>query len=183
MTSTDEEELLKILEAHGQQFMESFSSEGSKKRKIQRDPSPPRKKVQHNPLTDDDDEDEDEEEWLGISGGFDDDSQSGSEDEGMYEADMFDIQLKNVLDFEQDDDGFTGESSNPQTNVTVFADFSSTKTLPSVASKAQMKAFMVSYTAQRRLTDLHAPASPPKCPRSGKIYPTLLQNKKKPRKS
>lgn len=55
--------------------------------------------------------------------------------------------FENCLDFEQDDDGFTGESSNHQTNVTVFTDVSSKKTTLNVVSKAQMKAFMVSYGA------------------------------------
>lgn len=79
MTTPNETDLLKILEAHGQQFLNSFPGESSKKRKIDLDPSPPRKKTQHIPLGADEEE---EEEWLGISESTDEESRSGSEDDG-----------------------------------------------------------------------------------------------------
>lgn len=97
MTSTNEDDLLKILQAHGQQFLDSFSDEtsDSKKRKINLSPLPPRKKIQHTPSSTDNEDDE--EEWLGIAGGSDYARQLGSEDDGgIYWIAMLDIHLNNV---------------------------------------------------------------------------------------
>lgn len=98
MTSTNEDDLLKILQAHGQQFLDSFSDKisGSKKRKINLSSSePPRKKIQHIPSSTDNEDDE--EEWLGIAGGSDHARHSGSEDDGgMYWITMLNTHLNNV---------------------------------------------------------------------------------------
>ncbi|PBL02494.1 hypothetical protein ARMGADRAFT_1159023 [Armillaria gallica] len=118
---SDHEELLELLNAHGQDFLKSFpfpsSKETTKKRKRAPQVEP---------------EDSDEyEEWTGIGDQSDKSEESTDEEEdGSYE---------------QEDDDFTAESSSFSPNVVVFSEASTSKLPDSdYVAKSQKKAFMSS---------------------------------------
>ncbi|KAJ7095299.1 hypothetical protein B0H15DRAFT_104581 [Mycena belliarum] len=125
MSSNDD--LLQILNAHGQQFLDSFSlpaPSSSIKRKRGDNSSRPAKIPKYEaPELDDD---ESEEEWGGIQM-----QQSGSEEND---------------DFEQEDDEFT--SVAPTETVVVFSAPKSGQ--PSLSSLAQKKSFMSSKVSKLR---------------------------------
>ncbi|KAG5644062.1 hypothetical protein DXG03_009152 [Asterophora parasitica] len=137
--------LLDILQAHGQQFLNSFAlpESGPNKRKRAETAPSPRKSPKIVP------ENDSEEEWGGIAEDAEHDNESSrSESEGPD-------------DFEQEDDEFTaGSSSNAiDSKIVVFQDLSygsSKKSDP--ASKAQMKAFMSSKVSKLREDVPGAPA-------------------------
>ncbi|KAG6813489.1 hypothetical protein H0H92_010514 [Tricholoma furcatifolium] len=132
----DDQNLLEILQAHGQNFLNSFSlptpiSE-SKKRKRNDDVSTsseaPKVDISYS----------DEEEWGGITEAYD----SNAEDAG-----------KDSSDFEQEDDQFIASSACPNSQVIVFQDIASTAKSDR-AGKHQRKAFMSSKVSRLR-QDLH----------------------------
>ncbi|KAJ6599148.1 hypothetical protein DFH09DRAFT_1356256 [Mycena vulgaris] len=128
--SDDEDSLLRILNAHGQQFLDSFSlpaPPSSKKRKRADYPSRPAKipKLQPPEL---DAADDDLEEWAGIQV---EKSDSGEEN-----------------DFEQEDDEFT--STAPTETVVVFSEAAPKSGQSSLSSIAQKKAFMSSKVSKLR---------------------------------
>ncbi|KAJ7499003.1 hypothetical protein FB451DRAFT_1117853 [Mycena latifolia] len=127
--STSDDDLLQILNAHGQQFLNSFSfpaPSSSKKRKCIDNPARTAKipKLQTPEL----DSDDDLEEWTGIQV---DQSESGEED-----------------DFDQEDDEFT--SAAPSETVVVFSDVAPKSAQASLSSVAQKKAFMSSKVSKLR---------------------------------
>ncbi|KAF8211197.1 hypothetical protein K438DRAFT_1568530 [Mycena galopus ATCC 62051] len=124
--SASNDDLLQILNAHGQDFLNSFSlpaSTSSKKRKSADNPSRAAKVAKLQPP-----ESDEEDEWTGIQV---DESESG-EDTGK---------------FEQEDDEFTSAPTNQ--NVVVFSETSS-RPGPSGLSLAQKKAFMSSKVSKLR---------------------------------
>ncbi|KAK0191003.1 hypothetical protein F5146DRAFT_1046710 [Armillaria mellea] len=127
---SDHEDLLELLNAHGQDFLKSFTSlsskESSKKRK---------RLLQFEP------EDSDKyEEWTGICGQSDKSEESTDEEKDGS--------------FEQQDDDFTAESSLFSPNVVVFSEASTSK-LPGSAyvAKSQKKAFMSSKISKLKDED------------------------------
>ncbi|KAK0468305.1 uncharacterized protein EV420DRAFT_1473999 [Desarmillaria tabescens] len=118
---SDHEDLLKLLNGHGQDFLKSFSLPSSKEFT---------KKRKRTPEVEPEDSDE-YEEWSGI-GGQSDRDQDSTDEEGEDS-------------FEQEDDDFTAESSSFSPNVVVFSEASTSKLKDSdYVVKSQKKAFMSS---------------------------------------
>ncbi|KAF9469118.1 hypothetical protein BDZ94DRAFT_1232069 [Collybia nuda] len=124
MTGTDEVDLLYILQAHGEQFLDAFPNVDLNTRKRRRNSSSPPNDNPHirSSVNGDDGE---EEEWFGIA----ESSDYGTESECCE-------------DIEQSDDKFAGGNAD----VIVFRDFSSNK-VP-LKSKVQVKAFMSSKVSK-----------------------------------
>ncbi|KAJ6539262.1 hypothetical protein B0H19DRAFT_1178082 [Mycena capillaripes] len=128
MAASDHDDLLQILNAHGQQFLSSFSlptSPSDKKRK--RTVSPPRATKVAKLSSPESDE---EEEWIGIQA-----EESESEEDPENE-------------FEQEDDDFTSTALNE--TVVIFSETTSKSGPSSLSSKAQKKAFMSSKVSKLR---------------------------------
>ncbi|KAJ7781330.1 hypothetical protein B0H16DRAFT_1299412 [Mycena metata] len=127
--SASSDDLLQILNAHGQQFLSSFSvptPSSSKKRKSADTSSRPSKVPKLQPPEPEDDE----EEWTGIQV-----EQSESEEDIEDE-------------FEQEDDEFT--SAAPNQTVVVFSETARQSGPSSLSSMAQKKAFMSSKVSKLR---------------------------------
>ncbi|KAJ7368211.1 hypothetical protein DFH08DRAFT_796221 [Mycena albidolilacea] len=128
MSASDNDDLLQILNAHGQDFLNSFSlPTSSKKRKSAASPSRPAKVAKlQSP------EEDDEEEWTGIhvSESEEDEEETGSE-------------------FEQEDDEFTSGAPINE-NVVVFSETGSRPGPSNLSSLAQKKAFMSSKVSKLR---------------------------------
>lgn len=139
MAASDNDHLLQILNAHGQQFLSSFSlptSVSDKKRKRADSPSRAAKLVKLSSP-----ESDEEEEWAGIQ-------VEGSEsDEDPENGEYMWTHIHSVMefclfpDFEQEDDDFT--SAPPNETVVVFSETTSKSGPSSLSSLAQKKAFMV----------------------------------------
>ncbi|KAF7352863.1 hypothetical protein MVEN_01253300 [Mycena venus] len=130
MPASDNDDLLQILNAHGQEFLNSFSfpaPSSSKKRKSEASSSRPAKVAKLQPPESDEEE---EEEWTGIQvDQSEDEEETGSE-------------------FEQEDDEFT--SAAPNENVVVFSETGSKPGPSGLPSLAQKKAFMSSKVSKLR---------------------------------
>ncbi|PCH41183.1 hypothetical protein WOLCODRAFT_100005 [Wolfiporia cocos MD-104 SS10] len=129
MSNTDQQQLLRILEAHGQQFLESFSSsvEAGKRKDANHaipSSSSKRRRVEEESTGS-------ESEWSGIV----------SHDDSDGEAEEAEVQESS-----SDDEPRPGPSKQPQ--VVVFSDQPSTSASASKMSKAQMKAFMSSKVSK-----------------------------------
>ncbi|KAJ6509899.1 hypothetical protein C8R47DRAFT_1299568 [Mycena vitilis] len=123
--SANNDHLLEILNAHGQQFLSSFSQpSASKKRKSVDGPSRPAKIAKREPS------ESDEEEWTGIQ-----------QDSSEFEQDT-------ENEFEQEDDEFT--SSTPNGAVVVFSETAHKSAESTVSYMAQKKAFMSSKVSKLR---------------------------------
>ena len=141
-----EDELLKILEAHGEKFLNSFSfpehTFTSKKRKRNSEIISAFVVHENNSI----DEDDEEEEWGGIiehsapNGDENLDFQPGIE-RGIltFRAFLERCQLHLGID-----DDFRADSPSSRTKVVVFNDFSRNPKIANLPSKSTMKAFMVS---------------------------------------
>ncbi|KAK7696644.1 hypothetical protein QCA50_001302 [Cerrena zonata] len=134
----DQEELLRILESHGQQFLGSFDSNTLKgKRRDTAGPSvgPSRKraKIEHNSEEANDSEGSDE--WHGF--GEENDSQSDD-----------------ALETDDEDRVYDAEDVSPRTSgvpdVIVFSENSGSSSTSTQPTKAQMKAFMSSKVEKLR---------------------------------
>ncbi|KAJ7179910.1 hypothetical protein C8R43DRAFT_870438 [Mycena crocata] len=124
--SDSNDDLLQILNAHGQQFLDSFSlpvASSSKKRKCAEGPSRAAKVLKIQPAELDDEI----EEWTGIQA-----EQSDSDE----------------VDFDQEDDEFT--SATPTQTVVVFSDTATQPGQSTLSSMAQKKAFMSSKVSKLR---------------------------------
>ncbi|KAF5363667.1 hypothetical protein D9756_000703 [Leucocoprinus leucothites] len=137
---SDENELLSLLETHGQQFLQSFdfpSSIQSIKRRAENGKANPsalkRAKLAQ-------DEPSSEEEWGGIQ--LRREELSSENNNSNTGSDLGDS------DFEQDDDGFTAGSSTVTDGKTIV--FSENKFRNEGISKAEMKAFMSSKVSKLR---------------------------------
>ncbi|KAJ7047454.1 hypothetical protein C8F04DRAFT_1172054 [Mycena alexandri] len=129
MSASSDNDLLQILNAHGQQFLTSFSlpnPSSGKKRKSADSSSRPSKVPKLQPPEPEDDE----EEWTGIQL-----EQSESEE---------DVEK----DFEQEDDEFT--SATPNETVVVFSETARQSRPSSLSSMSQKKAFMSSKVSKLR---------------------------------
>ncbi|KXN83704.1 hypothetical protein AN958_00845 [Leucoagaricus sp. SymC.cos] len=135
---SDDNELLSILEAHGQQFLQSFNLPASirttkHKATDSNDKQSPLKRVRLSG-----DESSSEEEWGGIKIQENAFSEEGSDSE---------IDLEDP-ECDQDDDGFTAGGSTFVDEKTVV--FSENAFETETISKAQMKAFMSSKVSRLR---------------------------------
>ncbi|OCH93591.1 hypothetical protein OBBRIDRAFT_811049 [Obba rivulosa] len=131
MADADKEELLRILESHGQQFLNSFgSSEVAGKRKGS-STEQKRQKDKKRKIEAEQNDDSGDDEWIGFGHTLDQES-SGVEDQ----------------DGEQDDDSRRQDRQPQQPNVVVFSDLPKAGPSNNKASKAQMKAFMSSKVAK-----------------------------------
>jgi len=130
----DRDELLKILEAHGNQFLSSFSSSVhiEKKRK-QQDTSDRNGKTKLSKL---DQNEEEYEDWSGFGTGQGSDSSNSGEG-----GDDDDLDIS--------DDDFAVDSLTHVPNVVVFAD-PMLKSTTVLADRSQMKAFMSSKVSKLR---------------------------------
>ncbi|KAL0949736.1 hypothetical protein HGRIS_009776 [Hohenbuehelia grisea] len=145
-----DDELLKILERHGQQFLSSFDlpqSSGprpTKKRRL----SPSASAITHGALNSASDSHSDEDqEWHGFGAA----SVSGSEDTDEYDDDMSGSEIE--------DDDFRADSNTKTPVVTVFADTGlKANTSSTIPNKAQMKAFMSSKVTKLR-QDIDTPSA------------------------
>ncbi|KII94780.1 hypothetical protein PLICRDRAFT_33591 [Plicaturopsis crispa FD-325 SS-3] len=140
--SSDENDLLSILEAHGQQFLSAFSipeSTGKKRRRKLSDQDDSRQSKAPR-KSEDSASDIEHEEWTGFgaSGSDDEDESQRADDENGAE------------DFEQEDDGFVADTSSRKADVVVFSDPRSHASTSNLSSKAQMKAFMSSKVSKLR---------------------------------
>ncbi|KAJ7744526.1 hypothetical protein DFH07DRAFT_978443 [Mycena maculata] len=127
-----DKELLQILNAHGQQFLNSFSLPTTPSQKRKSEDSPSRAgKIPKLQAADPEDE---LEEWAGIQV---DQSDSGEETENGRRS-----------QFEQDDDEFT--SAAPTKTVVVFSETTTKSGQSSLSSLAQKKSFMSSKVSKLR---------------------------------
>ncbi|KAG6918934.1 hypothetical protein DXG01_010589 [Tephrocybe rancida] len=129
-----DQNLLDILQAHGEQFLDSFSLPNVKhspnKRKLAQELLNPCKAQKLDVPSA-----ESEEEWGGIDEGSVYEIGSGSE----------------ASEFEHEDDEFTAASSSAaHSNVVVFQDIGRTSTRSDPATKSQKKAFMSSRVSKLR---------------------------------
>ncbi|KAI0069090.1 hypothetical protein BV25DRAFT_1925886 [Artomyces pyxidatus] len=136
----DEQALLSVLNAHGQDFLASFaspSSQGQKRKRVTVAAAGPSSKAARL----DDEELEEEEEWLGF-GTSAPASDEGSSNPGEYESDDGEDLVE--------DDGFTASTSTHAPNLVVFSDKSQASSSAPRPTKAQMKAFMSSKVSKLR---------------------------------
>ncbi|KZV65689.1 hypothetical protein PENSPDRAFT_586468 [Peniophora sp. CONT] len=140
----DNEDLLALLNAHGQQFLSSFSSPGSTSKKRMgtstagRAPSLKRARL--------DSDDSDEGEWTGFGGNASSEEEYGeSGDEGGEGL------IEGALD-----DGYTAGASSLQPEIVVFSD--SRDTAAPRPTKSQSKAFMSSKVSKLRADDSSGPS-------------------------
>ncbi|KAF8076300.1 hypothetical protein FPV67DRAFT_1407592 [Lyophyllum atratum] len=143
----ENQNLLDVLQAHGQQFLDSFtlpdSSVGLKKRKRVEDAPSSRKSPKIDLASNS------EEEWGGIP----------EEIQPWLNNGGTDSESEDSEGFEQEDDDFTASSSAINSKVVVFRDTSGHSKQADAASKAQMKAFMSSKISKLRQDIPGAPAN------------------------
>jgi hypothetical protein len=141
MDGLSKDELLRILDAHGQQFLQRFSVLG--KRESVDDLSDRPTKVSRAELSDGSEPAcSDSDEWDGISN-VRNANDSDDAEEGPYVV-IFPgrpVPTQSLSEFEQEDDDFTG-SSNLNPNTVFFAD--QTVGANGSTSRPHSKAFMVS---------------------------------------
>ncbi|TFK43616.1 hypothetical protein BDQ12DRAFT_187417 [Crucibulum laeve] len=132
----EQDDLLSILNFHGQQFLQSFSLPSAEpscnKRKRANESLASRK----SPKLEQEDEGEDDE-WGGITS-----EENGSENVSEQGIDE---------DSEQLDDDFRGETNVVADNVVVFSETRPQNSIADPATKAQMKAFMSSKVSKVRM--------------------------------
>lgn len=143
MGDAKEDELLNILQAHGEQFLGSFSLPeqmfNSRKRKGSPEVISARKKSWWSAVDErENNEVDDEEEWGGI---IEHSAADGNED--------FDVQPD--VETHLENYGFRAESGTTEgENVVIFDDLSSNGEISNLTSKAVMKAFMSSKISKLR---------------------------------
>ncbi|GLB33721.1 hypothetical protein LshimejAT787_0106050 [Lyophyllum shimeji] len=144
---TADQNLLDVLQAHGERFLASFAlpdpTGGLKKRKRLDTAQSPRKSPKIDSTSDAG------EEWGGIN---EQNGEVGTDD------DELDSQVGESEDFEQEDDDFTASSSSTNSKVVVFQDVSFQSKKAEIGLKAQMKAFMSSKVSKLRQDDHAVPA-------------------------
>ncbi|KAF7966792.1 hypothetical protein HWV62_18186 [Athelia sp. TMB] len=132
---SDREEMLKILQAQGQQFLDSFSLPVSKKKRKREADHPQKGFKPFNTIAEP--VEEEGEEWQGVA-------PYNAETEGSENG----YDDSEVGDFEQEDDGFTAGTTSRVPDVVVFADAWSKSSVPTITDKAQKKAFMSSKVSK-----------------------------------
>lgn len=138
----DRDELLKILESHGQQFLDSFATSSTKKRKQEDLPTRPGK-TKSQKLENRDDSDF--EAWDGFVAEDESDSPDSEQEESGLSPKQL-LFLRTNSSKEISDDEFTAETLTAGPSVIVFTD-PKLKTSGTVKTdKSQMKALMVSFT-------------------------------------
>ncbi|KZP03848.1 hypothetical protein FIBSPDRAFT_768340 [Athelia psychrophila] len=162
---SDQEALLKILQAQGQQFLDSFASPASKQKKRKRETddseqvSKPARRVA---------EVVSEDEWQGIAHASEESEESdGSEESGDEDGSK---------DFEQEDDGFTAGSTSRLPDIVVFADAWSKSAAPSFTDKLQKRAFMSSKVSRLSQTTTDDPVPDKKTQEDVDAELTNVQN-------
>ncbi|TBU40465.1 hypothetical protein BD309DRAFT_927106 [Dichomitus squalens] len=135
-------DLLKILEAHGQQFLQSFDTPVTiGKRKdgptTTEDRSTRKKNRQ---------EDESEEEWAGIGQGSSSGEEEDSDDEGFDEDDPSGGEGES----DDGDDEFTYESGSRQPDIVVFSEASTSSMIPKKSKSGFMSSKVTKLTEEAR---------------------------------
>lgn len=152
----DQEDLLRILEAHGQQFLGSFNSKklkGKRKDNAGESVTEPRKraKIEHHS------EEESSDEWHGFSDSEDNDSRSDE----MLERDNMEspegeslstvLQWSYLSQLQRLDDEQSSTQIHRKPDIVVFSENNGSSSSTTQPSRAQMKAFMV----RRYLQEIH----------------------------